>query len=203
MIAAFAANLTLGGVAEAVRFYSEACARHGTKPGRITSSYFIHFADTPEQERAARERQLRYGRECGGAVSPGDRNTAPASYDYYHDFKDRMRAVRPEDIDDRWILLGTAPRIIDTLKRMEALGFDEVILYFNVGLKPHQQVKDEMARFMAEVAPAFRGGAWAAAEGGVGAAPQRSAFSSRARAGRGCASPGGIGRRSTSARASP
>jgi len=32
---------------------------------------------------------------------------------------------------------------------------DEVILYFNVGLKPHQMVKDEMARFMAEVAPHF------------------------------------------------
>jgi hypothetical protein len=34
-------------------------------------------------------------------------------------------------------------------------GFDEVILYFNVGLKPHAQVKEEMARFMTEVAPAF------------------------------------------------
>jgi len=32
-----------------------------------------------------------------------------------------------------------------------------VILYFNVGLKPHPQVKDEMGRFMAEVAPAFDG----------------------------------------------
>ena len=157
VIAAFAANLTLGGVAEAVGFYKEACARFGTRPGRITSSYFIHFADTPAEDRAARERQLRYGRECGGAVSPGDRNTAPASYAYYHDFKDRMRAAKPEDIDDRWILLGKAPRIIETLKRMEALGFDEVILYFNVGLKPHAQVKDEMARFMEQVAPAFDG----------------------------------------------
>jgi len=30
-----------------------------------------------------------------------------------------------------------------------------VILYFNVGLKPHGQVKDEMARFMEQVAPSF------------------------------------------------
>jgi hypothetical protein len=43
------------------------------------------------------------------------------------------------------------------LKKVEAAGFSEVILYFNVGLKPHNQVKDEMARFMAEVAPAFPG----------------------------------------------
>jgi hypothetical protein len=52
-------------------------------------------------------------------------------------------------------LLGTPAQITDTLKNVEAAWFDEVILYFNVGLKPHAQVKDEMARFMAEVAPAF------------------------------------------------
>ena len=53
------------------------------------------------------------------------------------------------------MLLGTPAQIIDTLKKVEAAGFDEVILYVNVGLKPHAQVKDEMARLMAEVAPAF------------------------------------------------
>jgi len=46
--------------------------------------------------------------------------------------------------------------MIETLKKVEALGFAEVILYFNVGLKPHTQVNEEMARFMEEVAPAFR-----------------------------------------------
>jgi hypothetical protein len=30
--------------------------------------------------------------------------------------------------------------------------FEGVILYFNVGLKPYTQVKDEMARFMEDVA---------------------------------------------------
>jgi hypothetical protein len=30
------------------------------------------------------------------------------------------------------------------------------MLYFNGGLKPHAQVKEEMDRFMREVAPAFR-----------------------------------------------
>jgi hypothetical protein len=42
------------------------------------------------------------------------------------------------------------------LKKVADAGFDEVILYFNVGLKPHGQVKDEMACFMEQVAPAFR-----------------------------------------------
>ena len=53
------------------------------------------------------------------------------------------------------MLLGSPAQITDTLKKVEAAGLDEVILYFNVGLKPHTQVKDEMARFMAEVAPSF------------------------------------------------
>ena len=55
------------------------------------------------------------------------------------------------------MLLGSSARITDTLKKVEAAGFDEVILYFNVGLKPHTQVKEEMDRFMREVAPAFSG----------------------------------------------
>jgi alkanesulfonate monooxygenase SsuD/methylene tetrahydromethanopterin reductase-like flavin-dependent oxidoreductase (luciferase family) len=156
VIAAFAATITLGGVAEAAKLYRDACAEFGKKPGRLISSYFIHFADTPEEERAARERQIRYGRECGGAVSPGERGVAPASYDYYHDFKARQRQTQAEDLDARAILLGKAPQIIDTLKKMETIGFDEIILYFNVGLKPHSRVKEEMARFMEEVAPAFR-----------------------------------------------
>jgi hypothetical protein len=40
---------------------------------------------------------------------------------------------------------------------VEAAGIDEVILYFNVGNKPHALVKEQMQRFMAEVAPHFRG----------------------------------------------
>jgi hypothetical protein len=48
-----------------------------------------------------------------------------------------------------------AAQIAESLKRVESAGFDEVILYFNVGLKPHAQVKEEMARFMEQVAPSF------------------------------------------------
>ena len=55
------------------------------------------------------------------------------------------------------MLLGNAQAITDTLKKVEAAGFSEVILYFNVGMKPHAQVKEEMDRFMREVAPNFQG----------------------------------------------
>jgi hypothetical protein len=68
---------------------------------------------------------------------------------------DRLKTVKPEDLTENAVLLGTSQHITDTLKKAEAAGISEVILYVNVGLKPHGQVKDEMARFMAEVAPAF------------------------------------------------
>ena len=120
-------------------------------------SYFIHFADNKAQEDAARARQIRYYRECVIPAFPGDPKTAPPSYRYFVDMVDRLRKVKPEDLTENSVLLGTPARIAETLKKVEAAGFDEVILYFNVGLKPHAQVKDEMARFMAEVAPAFAG----------------------------------------------
>ena len=47
--------------------------------------------------------------------------------------------------------------ITETLKGVEAAGIDEVILYFNVGNKPHDQVKEQMHRFMEQVAPNFEG----------------------------------------------
>jgi hypothetical protein len=56
------------------------------------------------------------------------------------------------------VLIGRPASITETLKKVEAAGFDEVILYFNVGMKPHGQVKEEMDRFMREVAPVFAAG---------------------------------------------
>ncbi len=68
---------------------------------------------------------------------------------------ERLKNARPEDLTDNAVLIGSPAGMTTTLKRVQAAGFSEVILYFNVGIKPHQQVKDEMARFMAEVAPQF------------------------------------------------
>ena len=87
----------------------------------------------------------------------GDPKTAPPSYRYFIDIVDRLTKVKPEDLTENSVLLGSPARITEILKKVEAAGFEEVILYFNVGLKPHAQVKDEMARFMAEVAPVFAG----------------------------------------------
>jgi alkanesulfonate monooxygenase SsuD/methylene tetrahydromethanopterin reductase-like flavin-dependent oxidoreductase (luciferase family) len=158
LVAPFAAAMSYGGLKQVADLYHETCARHGQKPGRMMCSYFTHFADTKAQEDAQRARQIRYYKECAIPALPADPRTAPPSYRYFVDMVERLNKVKPEDLTENSVLLGSSARIIDTLKKVEAAGFEEVILYFNVGLKPHAQVKDEMARFMAEVAPAFAAG---------------------------------------------
>jgi alkanesulfonate monooxygenase SsuD/methylene tetrahydromethanopterin reductase-like flavin-dependent oxidoreductase (luciferase family) len=157
IVAPFAAAMSYGGLREVADLYHESCARYGTKPGRLMCSYFIHFADNTAQEDGQRARQIRYYRECVIPAFPGDPKSAPPSYRYFVDMVARLQQVKPEDLTENSVLLGTPADITSTLKKVEAAGFSEVILYFNVGLKPHNQVKDEMARFMAEVAPAFAG----------------------------------------------
>ena len=157
IVAPFAAAMTFGGLKQVADLYRESCAKYGTKPKRLMCSYFTHFADNQAQEDAQRARQIRYYKECVIPALPGDPKTAPPSYRYFIDMVARLHNVKPEDLTENSVLLGSTARIIDTLKKVEAAGFEEVILYFNVGLKPHQQVKDEMDRFMAEVAPAFEG----------------------------------------------
>jgi alkanesulfonate monooxygenase SsuD/methylene tetrahydromethanopterin reductase-like flavin-dependent oxidoreductase (luciferase family) len=157
IVAPFAAAISFGGLKQVADLYHEACARHGKPPGRLMCSYFTHFADTEAQEDAQRERQIRYYQECAIPALPSDPKTIPPSYRYFIDMVDRLQKVKPEDLTENSVLLGESSRIAETLKKVEAAGFEEVILYFNVGLKPHAQVKDEMARFMDEVAPIFDG----------------------------------------------
>ncbi len=155
IVAPFAAALSFGGLRQVADLYQATCARHGTRPGRLMCSYFIHFADTPAEEAAARARQIRYYRECVIPAFPGDPATAPPSYRYFVRIVERLRTVKPEDLTENSVLLGSAARMTEVLRELEAVGIDEVILYFNVGLKPHTQVREEMARFMQQVAPAF------------------------------------------------
>jgi alkanesulfonate monooxygenase SsuD/methylene tetrahydromethanopterin reductase-like flavin-dependent oxidoreductase (luciferase family) len=156
LVAPFAVAMNFGGLAQVAQLYKETCAAYGQAPGRLMCSYFTHFADTKAEEDAARARQIRYYKECVIPALPGDPTTAPPSYRYFIDMVARLQKARPEDLTENAVLLVSAAQITATLKKAEAAGFDEVILYFNVGLKPHAQVRNEMARFMTEVAPAFR-----------------------------------------------
>ena len=74
---------------------------------------------------------------------------------YFLKINEILRNTKKEDLSDRSILIGSPLKIIESLIKIQAAGIDEVILYFNVGRKPHQLVKEQMHRFAEEIAPEF------------------------------------------------
>ena len=161
IVAPFAAAMSYGGLKQVADLYHETCAKHGTQ-ARPADVQLLHaFRRQPAAGgRAARAPDpLLQGMRDPGA-SRAIPKTAPPSYRYFIDMVERLHKVQPGGPDREFGAARQSPaRITDTLKKVEAAGFAEVILYFNVGLKPHEQVKDEMDRFMREVAPAFGGAA--------------------------------------------
>ena len=155
--APFAAAMTFGGLAQAVEAYRGECARHGNAPKKAMCSYFVHIAETPAEEDYARETLMSYFRHCVLPAFPSDPAKAPPTMQYFMKIVEILKGMRKEDLSDKSILMGPPAKIAETLKRVEAAGIEEVILYFNVGNKPHDLVKDQMAKFMAEIAPAFEG----------------------------------------------
>src|SRR5262249_162968 len=131
IVAPFAAAMSFGGLRQVVDLYNETCVKRGHQPGPVLCSYFTHFADNDREEQAARARQIRYYQECVIPALPGDPRTAPPSYRYFIEMVDRLKKVKPEDLTENAVLLGSSQRITDILKKAEAAGISDVILYVN------------------------------------------------------------------------
>ncbi|MBM3569980.1 MAG: LLM class flavin-dependent oxidoreductase [Alphaproteobacteria bacterium] len=155
MFAPFAAAMVYGDLAGAVRAFHAEAAKHGRPPRRAMCSYFIHIADTPAEERFGRESLIRYFHEALIAAFPADAKTVPPTLKYFLDIVETLKNMKPEALTSKSILVGPPTKIVEDLKRVEAAGIAEVILYFNYGAKPHAMVKDQMSRFAAEIMPAF------------------------------------------------
>lgn len=158
IFAPFAAGMVFGGIDKAVQTYRDACIAHGHKPGRAMCSYFIHIGDTPEEIDFGAEAQMSYFRNCVLPAFPKKKEDAPPTMHYFLKIVEILENMKREDLSERSILLGNPEEITATLKDVEAAGIEEVILYFNVGNKPHSLVKEQMQRFMEEIAPNFDGG---------------------------------------------
>lgn len=155
IFAPFAAQITFGGLGPAVAAYRAECAKYGTPPGRAMCSYFIHIAETAAEDDFARDGLMRY---FDNAVKPAfvqEPGKTPPTMAYFAKINEILAGMRKETLSDKSILLGPPAQIAETLRRVEAAGIAEVILYFNVGAKPHAMVLEQMDRFMAEVAPQF------------------------------------------------
>jgi alkanesulfonate monooxygenase SsuD/methylene tetrahydromethanopterin reductase-like flavin-dependent oxidoreductase (luciferase family) len=156
--APFAAAMVYGSLADAVRIYREECERKHNRPARrAMCSYFIHIADTPEEEAFGRKALISYFQDALVAAFPANAETVPPTYRYFLEIVDILENMKPESLTSKSVLVGSPQKIIDDLKKVEEAGIGEVILYFNYGRKPHALVKEQMQRFMAQVAPAFEG----------------------------------------------
>ena len=156
--APFAAAMVYGSLADAVRVYREECERRCNRPARRSMcSYFIHIADTKAEADYGRESLIRYFHDALISAFPADAKTVPPTYAYFIKIVEILRDMTAENLTAKSVLVGSPQKIIDDLKTVEASGISEVILYFNYGLKPHAMVKEQMQRFMTDIAPAFEG----------------------------------------------
>lgn len=154
IFAPFAATMMFGSLEEAVAEFKAVATEAGHPDSRAMCSYFFGLADDAAQELEVKERLLMYLQAVTPAF-PGDRATAPPHIAYFIDIVDRLLSMQPEDLGDRSIVTGDAEHCIELLKKTEAAGIDEVILYFNMGMYPHSDTMRMMERFAKEVMPAF------------------------------------------------
>ena len=157
--APFAAAMVYGSLADAVRVYRDTCETQHQAADATRHVLLLrpHRLDT--RGRAVRQGSLvRYFQDALIAAFPSaSGEKVPPTYKYFVDIVNILRDMRPEKLTDKSILCGSPQHIVDTLKKVEQAGIAEVILYFNYGQKPHALVKEQMERFMREVAPHFAG----------------------------------------------
>ena len=146
-----------GNLGNAVAAYKEICAEKKKPVRKVKCSYFIHVGDKPGDDEKAQERMINYITMAGlrKTMSQGGTGPLPDSMQYFKQIGAALNDPKKGDFDDNSMLFGSPQRIIDSLKKVEAVGIDEVILYFNFGNAPDSQVRDTMHRFAEEIAPAF------------------------------------------------
>jgi alkanesulfonate monooxygenase SsuD/methylene tetrahydromethanopterin reductase-like flavin-dependent oxidoreductase (luciferase family) len=156
IFAPFAAAMVYGSLGGAVSAFAEECAKYGRAPRQSSCSYFIHITDDAESDRYGRETLLSYFKDALVGSFPSNPETVPPTLRYFLEIVKVLNNMKSEDLTNRSVLIGSPEKIIEDLRGIEASGISEVILYFNYGMKPHALVKEQMHRFMTDIAPAFR-----------------------------------------------
>jgi alkanesulfonate monooxygenase SsuD/methylene tetrahydromethanopterin reductase-like flavin-dependent oxidoreductase (luciferase family) len=156
IFAPFAAAMVYGSLAGAVGAFRDECAKYGRVPRRSSCSYFIHIADDAASDAYGRDTLISYFKDALISAFPSNPATVPPTLRYFLEIVRVLGDMKAEDLTNRSVLIGTPEKIIDDLRGIEASGISEVILYFNYGMKPHAMVKEQMHRFMSDIAPAFR-----------------------------------------------
>ena len=159
LLAPFASSMIFGGLDKAIDAYQEICDQKSKEPGRIKCSYFIHIGNSQADRDEARQRLVNYFSMAGmrKKTSQGGGRKLPPTMQYFAEIGKKLADPTIHDFDENAILLGSPQEITDRLKAVEAMGVEEVILYFNYGMKADAVVRDQMDCFMRDIAPAFDG----------------------------------------------
>ncbi|MDF2115271.1 LLM class flavin-dependent oxidoreductase [Roseiarcaceae bacterium H3SJ34-1] len=157
LLAPFASTILFGDLGRAVQAYREICEQKQKPARKVKCSYFIHIGDKPGDDDIALERMINYITMAGlrKTMSQGGKGPLPPTMQYFTKIGEKLNDPKKGDFDDNSLLFGSPQRIIETLKRVEANGLDEVILYFNFGNARDAFVRDQMQIFAEEIAPAF------------------------------------------------
>jgi len=156
LFAPFAAAMVFGSVADAVAKYRELARAAGHPNVKAACSYFTAVADGAAEVRAAKERLVFYLKGITPAF-PRDMSKAPPSLRYFKEIVDRIHGMTPDQVGERSIVCGSRDDVVAHLRRVEAAGIDEVIMYFSFGAYPHAKVLAMMERVARDVLPEFEG----------------------------------------------
>ena len=159
LLAPFASTILFGNLANAVAAYREICEAKQAPVRKVKCSYFIHIGEGPAQMQEARERMVSYISMAGlrKKMSQGGVGKLPPTMEYFKKIGERLNDPSGDQFDENSILFGSPAQIVDSLKKVEAIGIDEVILYFNFGNKPDAFVREQMQWFMSDIASHFGG----------------------------------------------
>ncbi|SDI68669.1 LLM class flavin-dependent oxidoreductase [Paenibacillus naphthalenovorans] len=154
IFAPFAANMVFGSLEGAVSSFKELSEKHGFKGKGARCSYFINVTETKEETEKTKQRMLKYFTGLVPAF-PSDPTTAPPHIRYFVDIVEKLKKMKTDDLSDRSIIVGDPEYVTECLKKCEAAGLEEVILYFDFGGLSHEDTMKSMERFAKHVLPHF------------------------------------------------
>ncbi|WP_026961418.1 LLM class flavin-dependent oxidoreductase [Alicyclobacillus herbarius] len=155
IFAPFAASMVFGSISNAVDAFKSASSQHGFVNKSVRCSYFLNVTETKEETERTKQRMLKYFHGLIPAF-PSDPTKAPPNIRYFVDIVDRLNRLTTEDLSEQTIIVGDAEYCVEALKKVEAAGVEEVILYFDFGGLSHAETLKSMERFAKFVLPHFQ-----------------------------------------------
>ena len=98
--APFAASMVYGSLAAAVDSYRNNCVAAGKEPGRAMCNYFIHIADTPEEDDFGRQAMMDYFKYCVLRAFPDDPETMPPTMHYFMQINEILRNMKGQVVQE-------------------------------------------------------------------------------------------------------